>query len=112
MLRAGCTEGSGCLSLWYGEWGSVGMLEERALAPGRTPGSREWVMLFFQGGVLDRCLLPGRSCRARGGLVVLAAEPRQLAAKSGWAHKQWVCLGRGVRFSGTRWAQRAGMRAL
>ena len=43
------------------------MLEERALAPGRTPGSREWVMLFFQGGVLDRCLLPGRSCRAEVG---------------------------------------------
>lgn len=92
--------------VWRG--GSVGVLEGRALAPGRTPGSREWVMLLFQGGVLDWCPLPDRSCRARGGLVVLAAEPRQLAAKSGWARKQQVCLGRGVCFSGTRWAQRAG----
>lgn len=45
-------------------------------------------------------------------MSVFIAEPRQLDAKSGWACKQRVCLGRGVVcFSGTRYAQRAGVGA-
>ena len=46
------------------------------------------------------------------GLSVSAAEPEHLAAKSGRACKHWVCLGRGVGFSGTRGAReqdRAGV---
>lgn len=45
-------------------------------------------------------------------MSVFIAEPRQLDAKSGWACKQRVRLGRGVVcFSGTRCAQRAGVGA-